>query len=198
MRLRRSGRSQAREGSSMTRFQWNINEKQGKLIEQALDFYARCRAGQLRVIREECGTVRGKDIDAWLASDPLIEALTRMLFPDLPRGAGDFNYEGGKELMNLRQSLRHGLNWQLNPPEPGRMLTTSLDEPITSWWDDPKEAAILHVYEGQEAVRIRDQADRTTRLAPDLEAILGTSDLKQAEAILKEWKEIVDKHYSPD
>lgn len=176
----------------MTRFQWTINEKQGKLIAEALDFYARCQAGQLHVIREQCGSAFGGNLDAWEESSELLDKLKRVLFPDLSSGASDFGFEGGKELMSLRQSLRHGLSWQLNPPEPGRMLTTNYDEPITSWWDDPAEAAILHVYEGQEAVRIRDQANRTTKLAPDLGDILGTTDLVEAESILKRWKAIVD------
>lgn len=159
-------------------YQLTLNTEQAMIIAQALDFWDRCHAGQLEELRH---------ININADSDEEITALKKVLFPDLGPVAGNFNFKYGREAFNLRKVIEHAVSWNEHPIQPGQMHTVNYDGPLESWWETNSPAVML-VYEGDEAVRIRDQVNRTHFLGRELEDAVGTSDIQEATKLIKKWK----------
>lgn len=164
-------------------YQLTFNSEQAVLIARALDFWNRCHAGQLEELR-----FINLDVD----SDEEIKALKKVLFPDLGPAASKFNFKYGREAFNLRKVIEHAVSWNEKPLQSGQLQTVNYDGPLDSWWETSPPAVML-VYEDKEAVRIRDEVNRTRFLGRELEDVIGTSDIQEATKLIKKWKKAFDK-----
>lgn len=161
-------------------YQLTLSERQVAVIAHALDFWNRCRGGQLEELRE----CVHEDVDFETARNA-IDDLKQVLRPDLGAGGGDFSYPGGNLAFNLRKLLEHGLSWTKRP-DGG--WTVNFDGPMGGWWEGEPPAVMLR-FEGDEAVRIRDRANKETTLISKLADVLGTTDVEEGVALVRQWKQ---------
>lgn len=170
----------------MSIYQLTINERQALLMAQALDAWSRIRAGQLSALED---VIDVGDPDRLNAFRYAIEQLR--IAAGLPDHI-DFRRPGCKEAFNVRKVLEHGVSWDNAPPEPGAFQTTNYDGPMAGWWEGPP--AVMLKLVGDEAVRIRDDVNRRTRLGAELAELLGTDDIEGATKLVRYWKENVCRH----
>lgn len=163
----------------MNTYQLTITEKQASVIACALDMWDRTRAGQLWAVEHELRSVT--DPAQWPALEAAIITLRDIAFPEgfdrkRPAVAG--------VAFNLRKVLDAATSWTRNPEG---SWTVNYDGPIAGWWDGEPPAVCLR-WEGEEAVRVRDRANKTQRLGARLVELVGTEDIEEATRIVAEWK----------
>lgn len=167
-------------------YQLTLTSKHASLISQALDFSSRCEAGQLEALR-------GLNLKANYTevTDQIIK-LKELLFPQLEPHASSFAKPNLQESFNLRKVIDHARSWNENSPDKATgLLTVDYDGPIEDWWHD--KPAVMLVYKDKEAVRIRDQVNKTYSLTDRFEEVLGTKDIEEGLALINKWKAAYDK-----
>lgn len=175
----------------MTCFQLTINESQAQLISEACDAFSRIRAGQVRAIED---VLQVKNVEDLEVVREALAILRRGAFLGQPHD--DFTKRGCKEAFNLHKLLEHGLAWTRNPEGD---TYNSYDGPVAGWWET--SPASLRRFEGDEAVRIRDQENLAVTLIPRFEALIGTKDVEEAIGLVQKWKaayERQEKAAGPD
>lgn len=178
-------------------YEMTLTGEQAWLIARALDLYSRAHAGQISFLREVSWRKpkEGFQIDHG-AVDKALDDFKRAAFPDLPMGAADFNFKGGKECFNLRKLLEHATSWTERPPESHEMfLTVNYDRPLEGWWED--EPARIVAVEGSNRRRIRDK-DGVFKVSKRLEDALGTDDAEEAIDRILEWKKFYQKNHGSE
>ena len=112
-----------------------LNQKQARIIQEALDLYSRLQMGQIKEIDMffRIRKMKGCEYDHEVAVGTL-EQLKRIYFPELSRNGyygifGDGTPEEAKIAWDLIQSIRYTVAWKLHP-EGG--MTTDFGEPIRS------------------------------------------------------------------
>jgi hypothetical protein len=165
-------------------YQLTINSRQANIINRALDMWSRMHAGQLAIALEPVSLARVHHPDV----RELIKNLQDRMFPELD-GGSDHNRPGCQEAFNLGKVLQHAVAWTERPPTRDRVPeNNTYNGPIDSWWEDRTQAAKMLVFEGTEAVRVRDDVNRFCTLIERFTDVIGTSDVEDGIRIISEWK----------
>lgn len=171
-----------------------ISSEHAKAVISALDLYQRIAMGQTKEIGSE---FEGKNGD-WQTQrtqglDAACERLKRILFPDLQPNAyyGIMSEQTGKTAhlcYEVFSSLRHRISWTERPLQPGDFPATSHDEPILfpSGVSPRPECA-------DESGEQPELARSPFSLARSIEEIIGTKNLKEAEKILRTWRQELER-----
>jgi hypothetical protein len=167
-------------------YQLTLSSRQMSLVAKAIDLWDRTLGGQFHDLGYELKSAAPPENNEYI--DGLLDQLHTAVFPHLGPGAGDFTFPGGKLAFNLRKVIEHAVSWHERAPDPDRgFLTVNYDGPMAGWWEGEPEAKVL-VYEGDEAVRIRDQVNRRTSLWGTFSELVGTEDVAEATKIVAAWK----------
>ncbi len=169
-----------------------LSSGHAKAVLDAVELYQRLAMGDFH----EIGRVfEGKNGD-WQEQreqglDELLDRLKNVLAPDLsPRGhnygyASEKTGETGRLLYEVLSELRYRIAWTERPPQPGRICDRNHYEPIlfpSSVKPKPQCAS--------EDGRQPELAATGERLAREIEAELGTTDIKEALAIIRRLKNV--------
>lgn len=171
-----------------------ISTEHAKALLQACELYMRIAMGQTKEIGTE---FEGKNGD-WQRQrdqglDAACEHLKRILFPDLTGGAyyGITSKKTGTTAhlcYEMHTSLRHRISWTEQPLSPGEFPMASHDEPMLF----PSGVAT----KPQCAAESGEQPELSRspyKIARSIEEIIGTRDIKEAERILKTWRQELEK-----
>lgn len=171
-------------------YQLTLSSRQMSLIARAIDLWDRTLGGQFHDLEYELKSVAPPENEYNV--ELLLSDLHKLVFPGLAPGAGDFTFPGGKLAFNIRKTLEHAVSWHERPPgddQPFR--TVNYDGPMDGWWEGEPETKVL-VYEGDDAVRIRDDVNRKTKLWGPFAELIGTEDVAEATKRVALWKAVFD------
>jgi hypothetical protein len=167
-------------------YQLTLSSRQMSLVAKAVDLWDRTLGGQFHDLEYELKS--RAPAQSCQQIEDLLEQLHIVVFPKLGPGGGDFTFPGGKLAFNIRKTIEHAVSWHERPPGDNQPFrTVNYDGPISGWWEGEPEAKVM-VYEGDEAVRIRDQVNRSTRLWGAFSELIGTEDVAEATKRVAAWK----------
>lgn len=162
----------------MNTYQVTLSERQAGLIARALDLWDRTKGGQFWELERALLDVAPSENHARISV--ALDRLQDLTHPHLGSGGGDFTFPGRCLAFNLRKVLEHGVAWDTRPLDPGSWGGVAYDGPIVGEWWEGEPPAVMLKWEGAEAVRIRDQANRESHLWGKLAEELGTEDIETA------------------
>lgn len=183
-----TGPEQPREASVST-YLLRLSSEHAIALLTACELYMRIAMGQTKEIGVE---FEGKNGD-WKQQrdqglDQACEHLKRILFPDLEPNAyyGITHEKTGKTAhlcYEVFTTLRHRISWTESPLKEGEFQGVSHDEPLlfpSGVTPRPQCAA--------ESGEQPELAKSGYRIAREIEEIIGTRDLKEAERVLRQWR----------
>lgn len=136
-------------------YELKLNSEQAMLVINALDFWARCNAGQL----QELSTVlKDKDSDShYIEIDYHIHKLKNLLFPKMGTHECKFDKPKVKEALNITRALESTYYNTEHPlksrdPMDGSFISTRYDGPYEDWWiGKPAEVTAWASASGEES-----------------------------------------------
>lgn len=125
----------------MPKYELTINSDQARIIAMSLEFWSRCRAGQLEELRN-INPKNWRDLDH-NKIDILLGELKSQIFPELSPTRSSFNYTYGKEAFNIKRVIDKCVAEHEYPLKPGDMPTTSYYGPVEGWWETTSPAVMV-------------------------------------------------------
>mgnify|MGYP001571117862 CR=1 FL=1 len=170
-------------------FQFTGTRTQYELIVSALDMHSRLLAGQVETALYHPLVESNSEITEFTALRQALELLKKLSFPQFASNESDHNRGNNWAAFDIIQVIRNGLSWS-KYPEGGRGV--SFQEPMSFGKD---KMPILLKYENGEAVRIRDQVNKTYFVRDELLEFFPKEnfDIQDAVATLKKWKAAFDE-----